>query len=246
MVSQERQRVLREVPCSPSMAPDPARLTAQIMARGTSLMDLEVLMSESVGSLNYIHVAAAWSRMAKIQQSQQRPSPRHVPSLDRETVTESGSVWRQITSSGRQLILSQTVAESRNFGARQAASVLWAAAVLGSFHEVDSELHRLCANALMSASSRTLIQCSTQELACSIYALARLSWTDPGESWREAFFTSCTRQWSSFRSQELSMMLWAVATLGWNTETSRSSTSGAMVAPSSDWFRDLLLAQVSS
>ena len=225
--------------------------TARVGIRGSDV-DMEQAM-EAMLSYDADHqsIAAVWSRLARRQRWTSRDPKRSL---------ENGhlSVWQQLSPLTRRMIFERTIQKATCFGARQAANVLWAAAELGSLQDVFSEDDSqkigmeggkegdswICHNfseALVAASSRTLPQCNPQELACSIYALAKLRWTEPGLEWQHSFYSSCQRQWSDFSRQELSMVLWALANLGW---VSHGDPKG--ISPPEFWLRDLLLAQASA
>lgn len=123
-------------------------------------------------------------------------------------------------------------------------------------------------SAVLQASLSGLATSTPQELACSLYALARLRWQAPA-AWMQRFMGSCRRLWSDFSRGELSMLLWAAGTLGWQglggepTAASGTAATPATAATPSgqqqqqqpqrgggiaaaEWVGELLEAQVPS
>ncbi len=107
--------------------------------------------------------------------------------------------------------------------------------------EEEASLASEALGALFSASAAALPLGghTPQELACSVSAVARLLHNDGGNGarvsipvgWLEAFRAACrTAGWLAFSRQELSMVLWAMATLGWSGEIGGDSSEGLVAS----------------
>ena len=220
-------------------------------------------------TLNHIHVAVALTRLARMQkemeaqgrrqqQREQQGRPRGgaesgegASSSGLESPTPCASAWRQLPPSTRELLLAQLQLHADSLGPRQAANILWAAARLGGLGGTLVPEHGQ-GQALLRASLAGLPYSNPQELCLSLYALARLGWSEPGEAWVAAFRAGCSRQWSAFSRRELSMLLLSLASLGWR-ESEPVALSSPLNAnghihrardPPSQWLGELLDAQV--
>jgi len=203
--------------------------------------------------INDTHLAAAFSGLARLQRRQERshqrcyhhPEEKGLLSADPDTI--SGRGWKELPDDAKKMLLDRLGQRICSLSARHVAIILW------SLARLDGLDGMLCPNEglgreVISASLRSLLQFTPQELSCSIWALARLRWSNVEPGWIEAFQQSCCQKQSSFSRQDFSMVLWSFARLGWRHHIvelrGEGDVSGNSPSPPNSWLGGMLSYQV--
>lgn len=199
--------------------------------------------------MNDLHLAAAFTRLAHLQQRQETGCNRYTsPEINSRSrsVEASKSLWNKLPHDAQNLLIDQLKLRIDVLSARHVANILWSVARLRGLDGLLTSNDGLGQD-IVSASLRSLPQCTAQELSCSIWALARLKWQNIEPGWISIFQQSCSLQWSNFNRQEMSMILWSLATLEWRDPlfSSRGNyDDDGNDQPLSPWMDQILSHQV--
>jgi hypothetical protein len=176
-----------------SAAVAPHALTRQIQGC-TDAAVLELLLLQQWPRLDHIHVAAAFTQLARISRS----------SSSSNSSSSSSSFSTSTLQQLQQLAAEQLPAMQ----SRHVSSILWATAALNLNPPEPWTL------GFMDRAQQLFQQgTAPQGFANILWALANLR-VNPSQAWMGAFFTASQQQLGSFQAQELSSMLWAMASLG--------------------------------
>jgi hypothetical protein len=166
----------------------PHALTRQIQGCKDAAV-LELLLLQQWPRLDHIHVAAAFTQLARITRSSSSSSS-----------SFSASTLQQL----QQLAATQLPAMQ----SRHVSNILWAAAAL-NLNPPEPWTLRFMDRAQQLFQQGT----APQGFANILWALANLR-VNPNEAWMRAFFAASQRQLANFQAQELSSTLWALGSLG--------------------------------
>jgi hypothetical protein len=183
----------------------PHALTRQIQGC-TDAAVLELLLLQQWPRLDHIHVAAAFTQLARITRSS----------------TSSSSNFSTATLQQLQQLAAVQLPAMQS---RHVSSILWASAALNLNPPEPWTLGFM-------DTAQQLFQQGTapQGFANILWALANLR-VNPSQAWMGGFFTASQQQLGNFQAQELSSMLWAMASLGvqppavWLTAFATASTA---------------------
>jgi hypothetical protein len=166
----------------------PHALTRQIQGCKDAAV-LELLLLQQWPRLDHIHVAAAFTQLARIKRNSSSSSS-----------TFSTATLQQL----QQLAAAQLPAMQ----SRHVSSILWASAALNLNPPKRWTL------GFMDRAQQLFQQgTAPQGFANILWALANLR-VSPTEAWMRAFFAASQQQLANFQAQELSSTLWALGSLG--------------------------------
>lgn len=190
---------------------EPAVLT-QLIKHSTSWQRLSQLFNNLTPLFNPIHVSAAITHLAQLQE--QQLAVYQSPAKDSNTLALQQFV-RDLTAAA--------VACIPDFGPRQIANSLWAINRLGCGSLVTRKLR----NAFLEAFVEKLQYAAPQHVSMVAAAVANLGWAS-STSWRSAILNAVPVRLPYFKPLELATLLHAVSRLG--------------VAPSNAWLAGVLSA----
>ena len=193
----------------------PARFITNQIADATSIEVLHEVLQSSAAHLDHIHVAAALSKLVKLQKQGHLAAAgtSHAKKLQSQQQQAAWNSWLQQPQQQPELEQQQQQQQQRQWLGDHTESRPLEAFAYGGFHHEPSSTRDLLKAMLLSLTWTHLQSMGSRQLPVVLYSLAKLGWNDQPKLLKQ-LLQACPPLFYRFTPQGLTNILYACALLG--------------------------------